>query len=411
MEFEPYDKARDREHCLRIWEEVGWIDSVNEPHSIRAESIFEAGRCLVARVNGEAECLVAAAPGTMRYLDADLPFSGVTAVTTSRIARRQGLASRLTARLIAEEVEAGAAVSGLGMFEQGYYNRLGFGTGPYEIQHRFDPGLLTVEIPRRAPRRLTREDYAPMHANRRVRARAHGAVSLDSALLTRGDFHESEKGFGLGFMDKTDALTHHFWCDVQDAEYGPYSVRWLCYRNGKELLELLGLLRGLAEQVRSVTMFEPPGVQLQDLLRRPIHHRGITHRSRYEITSGALAWWQLRICDLPACMQQTWLDASPVQFNLTLTDPISKYLKERDGWRGIAGDYIVTLGPESEARPGAAPGLPTLRASVNAFSRMWLGVRPATGLAATDHLMAEASLLAELDRVFRLPMPVRDWEF
>ena len=37
----------------------------------------------------------------------------------------------MTALKIAEDVEAGAEVCGLGMFDQGYYDKLGFGTGNY----------------------------------------------------------------------------------------------------------------------------------------------------------------------------------------------------------------------------------------------------------------------------------------
>jgi hypothetical protein len=412
LKIEFYEKARDREHCLRIWEECGWIDSLDGHNALFAESHFEAGRALVARPNGEAECLVLAATGSLRYLEEDVPFSGVTGVTTSRVARRQRLASRLTSRLIAEEADAGAAVSGLGMFEQGYYNRFGFGSGPYDIEHHFDPALLKVEIPERVPLRLTRDDYARMHANRSIRKRAHGGVAFDNEMVTRGDVNEGDHGFGLGFSDDGgETLTHHLWCRYSDAEYGPYKVAWLAYRTQEELLELLGLLRGLGDQVRSFSVLEPVGVQLQDLLNRPIHHRQLTHRARFAVTSGALAWWQIRICDLERCLRATHLDATPIQFNLSLSDPISIFLEERKGWRGIGGEYVVTVGPESEAKPGSDSGLPTLKASINAFSRMWLGVRPASVLAVSDELEADASLLHDLDRVFRLPSPRLDWEF
>ena len=39
------------------------------------------------------------------------------------------------------------------------------------------------------------------------------------------------------------------------------------------------------------------------------------------------------------------------------------------------------------------------------------GVRPATGLAVTDDLEAPRNLLEALDDAFRLPEPVRDWDF
>ena len=52
-----------------------------------------------------------------------------------------------------------------------------------------------------------------------------------------------------------------------------------------------------------------------------------------------------------------------------------------------------------------------MKASINAFSRLWLGVRPARGLAVTDDLDGPRDLLEALDEAFRLPEPVRDWDF
>jgi hypothetical protein len=69
------------------------------------------------------------------------------------------------------------------------------------------------------------------------------------------------------------------------------------------------------------------------------------------------------------------------------------------------------LGEYSSARRGTEAGLPTLRATVNAFTRLWLGVRPASGLAVTDQLDGPADLLARLDRLLRLPVPCPDWDY
>ena len=46
-----------------------------------------------------------------------------------------------------------------------------------------------------------------------------------------------------------------------------------------------------------------------------------------------------------------------------------------------------------------------------AFTRLWLGVRPATGLAITDDLHGPDDLLDALDERLRLPEPVADWAF
>ncbi|GIT39441.1 MAG: hypothetical protein Ct9H300mP8_06370 [Gammaproteobacteria bacterium] len=54
--------------------------------------------------------------------------------------------------------------------------------------------------------------------------------------------------------------------------------------------------------------------------------------------------------------------------------------------KGISGDYVVTLGENSFAESGNSPNLPTLSASVGAFSRMWFGIRDASSLVLTDTL-------------------------
>ena len=83
-------------------------------------------------------------------------------------------------------------------------------------------------------------------------------------------------------------------------------------------------------------------------------------------------------------------------------------------WDGIGGDWVVTLGPESHAeRVGAAPsGLDTLEASVNAFTRLWLGVGRPSALAFTSpDLKAPAELFEKLDETLLLTVPDPDWDY
>jgi hypothetical protein len=94
-----------------------------------------------------------------------------------------------------------------------------------------------------------------------------------------------------------------------------------------------------------------------------------------------------------------------------LSDPIAAVLNGGEPWRGVGGDYVVTLGASSGAEKGVDRSLPTLTASVGAFTRMWLGVRPASALAITDELAGPPSLLDELDWALRLPDLHLDWEF
>ena len=60
---------------------------------------------------------------------------------------------------------------------------------------------------------------------------------------------------------------------------------------------------------------------------------------------------------------------------------------------------------ESSARRGTDPSLPTMTTTVNAFTRMWIGARPASGLATTGSVSAPTELIAALDEALRLPTP------
>lgn len=232
MIWRNYEPERDRAAVLRIWHETGWIPPGKEE---MAGIALSCGRPLVAELDGAAECMVHTAPGTMRYLDQELPFSGVTAVATSRIARQQGLAGRLTALAVALDAAEGALVSGLGMFEQGFYDRLGFGTGPYEHFIAFDPTHLQVPDKARVPRRLGTDDWALVHAARLARPRGHGALNLFPPEMTRMEIVEHENGFGLGYCDGPQGeLTHHIWFTTRSVEHGPYSIMWMTFQNAAQ---------------------------------------------------------------------------------------------------------------------------------------------------------------------------------
>ena len=409
MVYREYDPARDKEAARRVWREVGWI----EPGKEDVADAFLAGRrAFVAEIEGEAECVVTSATGEIRYLDEDLPFVGCTGVATSRVARRQGLAKRLLARVLAADVADGAAVAGINIFEQGFYDQLGYGMGGYEHHFSFDPGALNVSVRPRVPRRLTRRDMELMHASRLARQRGHGGVSFHHPSVTGLECMSAEKDFGLGYCDGDQGeLTHHFWCRPRNAENGPYHLHWISYQTADQFLELMGLLKSLGDQVALVSMREPPGIQLQDLIDRPFKLRRVTDKSRFENRARSEAYWQMRICDLRKCLEQTHLRGGETRFNLKLTDPIENLLDADAAWRGVAGDYVVALGASSGAEPGCDASLPTLTATVNAFTRLWLGVRPATGLAVTDELAGPPSLLEELDWTLRLPDPKPDWEY
>ncbi|MEA1993610.1 MAG: GNAT family N-acetyltransferase [Euryarchaeota archaeon] len=403
--FREYNPEKDKEAVHRIWKEIGWLEENEEA----LDTLIDASRAWVAEINGEAECLVLTTPGTIRYLREDLPFSCVNGVGTSRIARKQGFAGKLTALTIAQSASEGALVTGLGMFEQGFYNRLGFGTGSYEHWVSFDPASLTAKKSPKVPTRLTKDDWERIHASRIHRKKSHGSCTLHSPKITKSEMEWSKKFFGLGYFDSNNTLTHHLWFGVRSVEHGPYTVKWISYQNYEQLLELMGLIKNLGDQVRLVSMCEPTGIQLQDLLNKPFKRGQITKKSKYEQYMRAMAYWQMRILDLEGCMEKTHL-SDEVSFNLKLTDPIETMLDDTQ-WHGIGGKYVVTLGPESHAKRGSKEKLPTLNASIGAFTRMWLGVRSATSLAVTDDLAGPENLLAAIDRVLRIPRPHPDWDF
>jgi len=409
MHYRTYDPEKDKDNVRRIWQETGWLEKGKEEIM---DTFIAAGKAIVADLDGEPECLVLSAPGTMRYLDGTLTLCAIAAVTTSRVARKQALARRLTAQAIANDVaDEGAQVASLRMFEQGYYNQIGFGTGGYEHWLGFDPAELHVLRRARVPRRLKVEDAAKIHAARLARKQGHGACNLPM-LMTKGDLLWTDNGFGLGYYDGPQgALTHCLWAGAKDVQHGPYEISLMLYQSGEQFLELMALLKNLGDQVRLVKMREPRDIQLQDLIVQPFKQRQMTQNSPFAAYMRASAYSQMRICDLQACLARTRLHVDSVRFNLALSDPIAACLDGKSPWRGVGGDYVVTLGPSSGAERGTDAALPTLTASVGAFTRLWLGVRPASGLAITDDLSAPPALLDQLDRVLRLPEPKPDWDF
>jgi len=409
MTIRPYDAEKDREAVARIWREVGWIEDEKEEKGL--DVFLQCGRSLIGELNGEAECMANTDPGSMKYQDEEVPACCVTGVTTSRVARKQRLATSVTAEALRLAAEDGHAVAMLGIFDQGFYDRLGFGTGSYEHWYTFDPAQLKNVGSPRIPIRLTKDDWDEMHACRLRRHRSHGSVSILSPELTRSEAIWSTNGFGLGYRDRSGTLTHHVWCSTKDPEGGPYRIAWMACRTREEFLELLGLLRNLGDQVHSIRMHEPGGLQMQDLLHEPFKRERLTKASKHEHRVNAYAYLQARILDLHECISRTHLTTAGVAFNLVLTDPIEDHVSPGSGWRGIGGEYTIRFDEDSEASGGLTDGLPTLRASVGAFTRLWLGVLPATGLAWTDNLSAPEELLAALDRSLRLPAPANDWDF
>ena len=407
-----YNQAKDLKAVQRIWHEIGWIDPAEPNHQKGVAELFKSGHAEVATIDGNAECAVHWVPGTLRYLNATLPLGAVNAVTTSHIARKQGFARQLTARALAAQAKAGMAVSALGIFDQGFYDQLGYGTGPYVNEAQFDAATLRLpSAQHRPPKRLSVKDAAAMHKAMTARKQAHGGICLTPPETIQAEALYQKKPFGLGYFDgPSDELTHFIWGEMQGEEHGPYRITARAYQSSEQLLELLALMKSLSDQVSSFILQEFGDFQFQDLLAAPFRTARNLEGGDHAQRLTAYAAWQLRILDLPACLAACRTPA-PLTFNLTLTDPLSQLLAAADGWQGLAGNYTVTLGPKSSVKPGHTKSLPLLQASVGAFSRMWLGVRPASHLAVSDDLQASEELLQQLDQTLRLPVPEFGWEF
>ncbi len=406
--FRPYNHETDREAVQRIWLEIQWIEKGDEP---ALDAFLKDGRSLVAELAESAECLVTSKMGTLKYLKQDLDLSIVTSVTTSRIVRKQGLAKKLTAQLIAEDAQAGALVSTLGIFEQGFYEQLGYGAGGYEHWISFDPADLTIDQKIRPPKRLTIEDSKIMYHAQINRHRRHGAVSIHTPNYLSAELLWSKNGYGLGYTDGPEGeLTHYFWASSK-GEHGPVTIHAMAFQTTAQFLELMALIKSLGDAIRLVKMREPAGMQIQDLIKLPFRSRIVTSKSDYEHINRASAYWQTRICNLEACIKATTLNSRPVSFNLRLSDPIEKLLNSDFEWKGCAGEYSLILGPDSEISGGFKPDLPILDTDIGTFTRLWMGVRPASGLAITGKISAPDELLEVLDEVLCLPDPRPDWDY
>jgi hypothetical protein len=408
MRLREYNPDTDRAAPHRIWREVGWMA---EGEGELTDLYLTGGRTWVAELAGEPECLSHTVSASVRYLEEEVPAAVLASVATSHVARQRGLAKRLSAHLLALDAADGALLSIVGCFDQGYYNHLGFGNGSYDVDFDFDPATLMVSDRARTPRRFTRDDWEILHAAHLARRPVHGRCNYTSPVHFRVETVHHKKAFGLGYCDTPDGSPSHcLWLNADDMNAGPYRVEWMVFRTPEQFRELMALLRSFGDQVRLIHLRQPPGLQFQDMLSRPLRHRSITRRGGFENAASATGGWQVRLLDLAGALARTHLTGAPVRFNLLLRDPIADLLDDGAPWRGIGGEHVVEFGEESHATPGQEATLPTLTASVNAFSRMWFGVRVASDLAYTDELSGPPELLRQLDETLRLPEPNPDCE-
>ena len=403
----PISYEKDKKQIGRIWREVGWIDEDEDEKYL--ESFLTNSYAVGAEIRGEVEVSVTGAPGYTQYLDKPMSMWGIMSVTVSRVARKQGLAAELTAACLAEGAKRGATVSMLGMFEQGFYNRFGFGTGSYERFLSFDPASLRVPGPSRPPERIGIDDYKAVHAGLIAASRHHGACWFPEEGLIRSEMGWTKDGFGLGYFNEDRSMvTHHLWFKPE-GEHGPYDIPWYSFRDDKEFLELLGIVKSLGDQIHAVDMQEPPGIMLQDYIAKPFKQRRQTRKGAFESRHSAAAYWQIRILDLVEAIGRC---SGPIDIDLSLelVDPVGEFLSSTDKWSGIGGSWDIHLGEESRARRGAGRGA-VVKTDVGSLSRLWFGSSSARSLALQGALEADEDTIRALDRYFQLPEPHPWWDF
>jgi len=270
---------------------------------------------------------------------------------------------------------------------------------------------LIIDRKPKIPARLTEKDLDKIHVSRVSRLKHHGSCTLPSPNSTLSEIKWANTSFGLGYFNEQDEITHHLWMSSENVETGPYEILWMAYQNWDQFLDLLALMKSLGDQIRVMKLNEPTGIQFQDFLKRPFHHQVVSKKSDFSQTNRALAYWQMRINDIPKCVGLNQFDCEPIEFNLKLTDPIESYLDSNADWKGVSGNYLIKLGNKSSAIMGENKKTPTLSCSVGAFTRLWLGANSASGLSVSDEFNAPTELVSTLDDVFRLPTPKPDWQF
>lgn len=412
MKLRYFNFEKDFDKVYKIWQEVGWIDD-DEKQNEALQYFVKGGQGKVALLKDQVEGYVNSTPGHIQYLDEELSLQAVTAVTISRIARKQGIASKATAEVIAESAAQGVNISALGMFEQGFYNKLGYGTGSYEHLISFDPDHLNLNGRTPVPERITLEDFKDVHKSRLERTKRHGYCTLLPTEITRAEMlFDSSKPFGLGFRDNVGNITHHMWIKPEDDLHGPYFIRWMVFNNKEQFFDLMNLLRNLGDQVHLVKLWEPAGIQFQNFIKKPYRDSKVTKNSKFEVTNKANAYWQVRILNLEDCINKTTFHNNKLEFNIKLKDPIEKFLSKDSPWQGLSGEYTISFGRTSEIKNGLTPELPVLETDINTFTRMWLGaVRPSL-LPYTNYFKAPEKLIQKLDDLFiTIPKPRIDWDF
>ena len=411
-----YLPEKDTVDVKKIMLEIGWLDKDSSENDKHLKAFFGTGRTLLGSINNSVECLAASMDGDMVYIDQPLKLSAVTSVITGMTVRRQGIALNVTSHLLAQDASAGAHVAMLGVFEQGFYDRLGFGAGTYSHRIAFDPSDLR-RGPVRQAIRLSLKDAEEMHNSMLKRKRGHCGINIHSPKFTIGELNTfSAKFIGLGYRDKDTGELTHFFSGSTSGENGPLYVEWLVWRDHEQLRELLALISSLGDQIWVADLPEPRDLELQNMVSWPLKQRPLTPRDNrgttYRAGTRSYCSWELRILDMQECVSRFKSPYDTVKFNLEVDDPLVQMLADTDyTWRGIQPKWTIQLGPKSSAEPGHKARLPLLKTTISAFSRLWMGAAKASALTLTDKFEAPEELITALDANILLRRSNREWTF
>lgn len=399
----------DLERILMLWQEVGWI-SPDKKSALKL--LFESGDGYGAEMDSELEATLLSLPADINYNNKLLSLQALSGLVVSPRARRRGIAGRLMTRALEEGVRSGQALSALVMFEQGFYDSLGFGLGGYKHIFTFDPDLLEVDADPEPPERLTAEDWQSVYQALQERKRANGGVNIKNPHFIKAEMEwDKNDDYGLGYRDEEGDISHFVWLWRKGDSHGPLQVKFLAYQTQEQLLELLAVIARLGDQVHAVRMDEPHSIKLRDFIVYPHKQARITAESKYSYASTVQAPWQLKILDLEKCVSAFDLAGIDLEFNLELHDPLAEYA-DSESPAVISGEYSLKLGEESCLKSEPVKRLPTLTASINAFTRMYLGAATPTELKTSSLFSAPPELLQDLEETFvQLPEPQLEMYF
>jgi predicted acetyltransferase len=176
------------------------------------------------------------------------------------------------------------------------------------------------------------------------------------------------------------------------------------------------LVQEWGDQVDLIRFIEPAWMQAQDFDADPAHNYRRTKGSKVHVHTDADAWWQIRIVDMATCIAVMEPASEPFELLVEIDDPVEQHLAGSGyagSWKPLTGVWRFSFGATHTAeRLGDAQTNVDLRTSINALSRWWLGVLPASSLGVIGQMHADSSTLTRLDQLTaHLPRPHPGWDF